>query len=172
MMSGDGHRRNRNRGFFQLIVWQDATKLYRLTWEAFRGWPFERRKVASQQIASVDSIHRNIAEGDCRRSLKEYLNFLNIARGSLGEGVSGFLNYHQADRLNAEQFDALDSLAYKLENGLIKLIGALEGKRDSGDWKENLSVREKSTVSYLAKTKEADWLREWLDESFFSETGS
>lgn len=155
-----------------MIVWQDATKLYRLTWEAFRGWPFELKKVASQQIASVDSIHRNIAEGYCRRSLKEYLNFLNIARGSLGEGVSGFLNYHQADHLNAEQFEALDSLAYKLENGLIKLIEALERKRDSGDWNENLSVREESTVSYLAKTKEENWLRELLDESFFSETGS
>jgi four helix bundle protein len=42
-----------------------------------------------QAIASTDSAHRNIAEGYCRRSIREYLNFLNIALGSLGESVSG-----------------------------------------------------------------------------------
>ncbi|PWI46434.1 four helix bundle protein, partial [Candidatus Heimdallarchaeota archaeon B3_Heim] len=34
---------------------------------------------------SSHSISRNIAEGYSRRSIKEYLNFLNIALGSSGE---------------------------------------------------------------------------------------
>jgi four helix bundle protein len=82
-------RRNKNRGYQQLRVWQDAVELYRLTCQAVRIWPFERKKVASQAIASADSVHRNIAEGYCRRSLREYLQFLNFALGSLGESVSG-----------------------------------------------------------------------------------
>jgi len=73
-------RRNKNRGYQRLRVWQDAVELYRLTCRAVRSWPFERKKVASQAIASADSVHRNIAEGYCRRSLREYLLFLNFAR--------------------------------------------------------------------------------------------
>ena len=70
-------RRNKNRGYQQLRVWRDAVELYGLTCQAVRDWPFERKKIASQSIASVDSVHRNIAEGYCRRSLLEYLQFLN-----------------------------------------------------------------------------------------------
>jgi four helix bundle protein len=93
-MSG---RRNINRGYQKLIVWQDAADLYVLTCRLFRKFQYELRRVASNQIASVDSVHRNIAEGYCRRSLKEYLQFLNVALGSLGESVSGTLVYRRAD---------------------------------------------------------------------------
>ena len=56
-------RRNINRGYMKLIVWQDAKSYYVLTCRIFRAFPYELKRVASQQIASVDSIHRNIAEG-------------------------------------------------------------------------------------------------------------
>lgn len=127
-------RRNKNRGYQQLRVWRDAVELYGLTCQAVRDWPFERKKIASQSIASVDSVHRNIAEGYCRRSLREYLQFLNFALGSLGESVSGYTTYHSAGHLSDTDFDALDSLSYRLENALMKLIQSLQRKRDSGDW--------------------------------------
>lgn len=127
-------RRNKNRGYQQLRVWQDAVELYRLTCHAVRTWPFERKRVASQAIASADSVHRNIAEGYCRRSLREYLLFLNFALGSLGESVSGYVTYHSAGDLSDLDFEALDSLSFRLENGLMKLIESLERKRASGDW--------------------------------------
>jgi len=130
-------RRNKNRGYQQLRVWQDAVELYRLTCHAVRNWPFERKKVASQAIASADSVHRNIAEGYCRRSLREYLLFLNFALGSLGESVSGYTAYHSAEHLSDVDFEALDSLSFRLENGLMKLIESLERKRSSGDWVES-----------------------------------
>ena len=76
-------RKNRNRGYQKLTVWKDAIEYYFLTCDVFRPFPYELKRVASQQIASADSVHRNIAEGYCRRSIKEYLNFLNIALGSL-----------------------------------------------------------------------------------------
>ena len=132
-------RRNKNRGYQQLRVWQDAVELYRLTCQAVRNWPFERKKVASQAIASADSVHRNIAEGYCRRSLREYLQFLNFALGSLGESVSGYTTYHSAEHLSDADFEALDSLSFRLENGLMKLIESLERKRNSGDWVESFA---------------------------------
>ena len=139
-------RKNRNRGYKKLIVWNDAIRYYVLTCEVFRSLPYDLRRVVSQQIASVDSVHRNIAEGYCRRSIKEYLNFLNIALGSLGESVSGLCSYRKANQVSEEQFERLDALAYKLENGLLKLVESLERKRDRGDWIDHLVVKESNTV--------------------------
>ena len=139
-------RKNRNRGYQKLIVWNDAINYYSLTCEIFRPFPFELKRVASQQIASADSVHRNIAEGYCRRSIKEYLNFLNISLGSLGESVSGLYSYRKAKQISEEQFERPDTLAYKLENGLLKLVESLERKRDRGDWIDHLVVRESNSV--------------------------
>src|SRR6266496_1819999 len=71
--------KNKNRGYQQLRVWQQAVEFYAAVCRVFRCLPFELKKIASQEIASTDSVHRNIAEGYCRRSIREYLNFLNIA---------------------------------------------------------------------------------------------
>jgi four helix bundle protein len=139
--------RNKNRGYQKLRVWEDAVNFYGLTWRVFGSFPNHLRRVALQAIASSDSVHRNIAEGYCRRSIREYLNFLNIALGSLGESVSGLRAYRQAGQLSEEDFEVLDDLAYKLENGLLKLVESLERKQMSGDWIDHLVIKE-SNVAY------------------------
>ncbi len=139
-------RKNRNRGYQKLRVWNDAIAYYSMTYDVFRSFSYELKRIASQQIASVDSVHRNIAEGYCRRSIKEYLNFLNISLGSLGESVSGLFGYVNAKQISKAHFEKLDSLAYKLENGLLKLVESLERKRDQGDWIDSLVVKESNTV--------------------------
>ncbi len=138
--------RNKNRGYQQLRVWQDAIEFYRLTNLVFRKFPYELKRVASQAIAASDSVHRNIAEGYCRRSIKEYLSFLYIALGSLGECVSGFHAYRVADQLKDEDFIALNELAFKLENGLLRLVESLERKKLDGDWIDSLIVKESNEV--------------------------
>jgi len=139
-------RKNKNRGYQQLRVWNDAIDYYAETCRVFRGFPNELNRVARQAIASSDSIHRNIAEGYCRRSIHEYLNYLNIALGSLGESVSGLHAYRRAEQLSEEHFEKLDSTAYKLENGLLKLVERLEEKREQGDWIDHLFVKESNAV--------------------------
>ena len=134
--------KNKNRGYQQLRVWQDAIEFYRLTSHLFRKLPYELKRVGSQAIAASDSVHRNIAEGYCRQSIREYLNFLNIALGSLGESVSGLHAYRTAGQISDEDFSALDLLAYKLENGLLKLVESLERKKLDGDWIDKLIVKE------------------------------
>ena len=137
-------RRNKKRGYQQLLVWQDAIELYGLVFQSFRGWPFEQKKLASQSIASADSVHRNIAEGYCRRTVREYLQHLNIALGSLGETLSGFIAYSRTGQVEPSTFEQLDTLIFRLENRLLKLVESLERKRDAGDWTETLIVREDS----------------------------
>src|SRR5881275_606677 len=108
--------KNKNRGYQQLRVWDDAIQFYDLTWQVFRKFPYELKRVASQAIASADSVHRNIAEGYCRRSIREYIQFLYIALSSLGESVSGLHAYRKAEQLTLMDFDTLNALAFKLEN--------------------------------------------------------
>ena len=139
-------RKNKNRGYQQLRVWNDAIDHYAMTQEVFRKFPYELKRVAAQAIASSDSVHRNIAEGYCRRSIHEYLNFLNIALGSLGESISGLHAYRKAKQISEEDFEKLDSLGYKIENGLLRLVESLERKREEKDWIDRLIVKESNAV--------------------------
>jgi len=53
-------RKNKNRGYQQLRVWNDAIDYYAETCRVFLGFPYELKRVAGQAIASSDSVHRNI----------------------------------------------------------------------------------------------------------------
>src|SRR6266496_992848 len=139
--------KNKNRGYQQLRVWQQAVEFYAAVCRVFRCLPFELKKVASQEIASADSVHRNIAEGYCRRSIREYLNFLNIALASLGESVSGLYACRNAQQINEANFVEMNALAFKLENGLLKLIEKLQRKQIAGDWVDHLLGKEGATYA-------------------------
>ena len=141
-----GGRRNRNRGYQQLRVWQDAIELYKIASSIFRKFPYELKRIASQSISSCDSVHRNIAEGYCRKSIKEYIQFLYIALSSLGESVSGFIAYSNSGQLTKDEFEKLDSLTFKLENGLLRLIESLEIKKEKNEWIDNLIVKESNVI--------------------------
>ena len=118
-------RKNVNRGFKKLRVWQDAVSLYILACRIFSGFPFELKRVASNGIDSAHSISRNIAEGYCRRSVKEYLNHLNIALGSCGELHSCYESFKKADQISDKAYEEMDAVHYRVENALLRLIQSL-----------------------------------------------
>jgi four helix bundle protein len=130
-------RKNVNRGFKKLTVWNDAVKLYVLSCKIFRRFPLDLKKVASNSIDAAHSVSRNISEGYCRRSLKEYLNYLNFALGSCGEFHSCYESCRQAQQISDYEYEELDELHYKVENGLLKLIQALQKKQRTKDWHES-----------------------------------
>ena len=127
-------RKNLNRGFKELRVWNDAVDLYVLTCKILSGFPYELKKTGGNCIDSSHSISRNIAEGHSRKSIKEYLNFLNYALGSSGEYYSCIFSFMKADQLSRVNYEKLDSLHYKVENELIQLIKSLNNKLKRGDW--------------------------------------
>ena len=132
-------RKNINRGFKQLRVWQDSVELFILSYKMFSKFPFELKKVASNSIDAVHSISRNIAEGYCRKSLKEYLRHLSIALGSCGEFYSCYHSFKESKQISDKEYEELDKLHYKLENSLIKLIESLQKKlQTSGNWEDSL----------------------------------
>jgi four helix bundle protein len=133
-------RKNINRGFKKLRVWQDAISLYILGCKIFGQFPFELKKVATNAIDAGHSISRNISEGYCRRSLKEYLNHLNFALASCGEFHSCYESFKQAKQITDKQYEELDQIHYKVENGLISLIKALQRKLKNGEWEETFKM--------------------------------
>jgi four helix bundle protein len=129
-------RKNVNRGFRQLRVWSDAIDLYALTCKLLSNFPFELKKTTGNCIDCSHSISRNIAEGYCRKSIREYLQFLNIVLGSSGEYHSCIFSFYKADQLTKEEYEQLDKLHYKTENELIQLIKSLQKKMKDGDWED------------------------------------
>jgi four helix bundle protein len=140
MVQGVTERKNINRGFKKLRVWQDAISLYILCCKIFAKFPFELGRVAANSIDAAHSISRNISEGYCRRGLREYLNYLNIALSSCGEFHSCYESFKQAGQITDKQFEELDQIHYKVENGLISLIKSLQKKLKEGGWEDTFGV--------------------------------
>ena len=133
-------RKNINRDFKKLRVWQDAVDLYSLACEMFNKFPWQLQRVASNSIDAAHSISRNISEGYCRRSIKEYLQFLNFALGSCGEFHSCYESSKLANQITDEEYEKLDKLHYRLENGLIRLISSIQKKNKKGEWDQDFPL--------------------------------
>lgn len=69
-----------------LDTWQQAMQLVKLTYLVSAEFPkVEQFGLTSQMRRAAVSVPSNIAEGVARGTTKEYVHFLNIARGSLSE---------------------------------------------------------------------------------------
>ena len=69
-----------------LQVWQEGMALAKEVYAATSSFPKEEMYwLTSQMRRAAVSVPSNIAEGAARGSKKEFLQFLNIARGSLME---------------------------------------------------------------------------------------
>ena len=127
--------RNLNRGFRSLRVWREAIELFvfvKKTLDEIKGLSF---KIRDQVLDSAFSIHSNTAEGYCRRSIKEYIQFVNIALGSAGENYSQMYALLSSGEISRGTFDEFDKLHYRVENKLINLAKSLSKKMKNGqDW--------------------------------------
>ena len=89
-------------------------------------------------LDACHSIQRNLAEGYCRRSINEYLNFLNISLASCGELNSSMISFNKAEFISDEEFEKFDKQHYKTENGLLKLAASLQRKiRNKETWDDS-----------------------------------
>src|SRR5262245_20168224 len=75
-----------SRNYQDLIAWQKAMDLVMATYKATARFPREEIYGLTAQVRrAVVSVPSNIAEGEGRRTRKEFLRFLSIAHGSLRE---------------------------------------------------------------------------------------
>jgi hypothetical protein len=67
----------------------------------------------------------------------EYWNIgMDRALGSCGEFYSCYESCKQAGQIKEDEYEKLDQLHYKVENGLLKLIESLQKKQALGDWED------------------------------------
>ncbi len=142
-------RRNLNRGYMKLLVWNDAISLFKLTYNLVDKVSNVDYKLKTQIIGAAQSISSNIAEGYGRRSINEYLYFLNIALGSSAELLTRIIGLKEIDLIMETDYENFDSKHYEVENKLLALIKSLQKKKQSKDWDNQIHeqkiVYEKNT---------------------------
>ena len=107
--------------FKDLIVWQ---KSHQLTLEIYKITshfpPDERFGIVNQMRRAAYSIPSNIAEGYSRKSRKEYLQFLNFAKGSLQELKYFIILSHDLNYISYDDKIKLDNSTEEISKILYK----------------------------------------------------
>ena len=111
--------------FRDLMVWQKAMNLVEMIYLLTATFPKgELYGLTSQIRRAAVSIPANIAEGNGRKSRKEYLQFLSIANGSISELETHLLIARRLNFLINEQYE-------KIQIQLEKVSRLLTGLRKS-----------------------------------------
>ncbi|MAC94397.1 MAG: four helix bundle protein [Flavobacteriales bacterium] len=105
--------------FEDLRVWQAARELYKLTSKYFSD--SKQYFFRDQILKAALSVSNNIAEGFERKSNKEWIYFLYVAKGSCGE-VRSML--HLAEDQNLIKTEEKEEII-KLAISVSKMIGSL-----------------------------------------------
>ena len=120
-------RRNLNRGYMMLEVWQKAIALYNLVWGIMIDAKIDF-KLRAQAADAAQSVASNIAEGYSRRSINEYMQHLYVSLGSLSEVLTRLISFRETGQITPEQFEQVDILHYEVEN-----------KKSEGTWIDRIS---------------------------------
>jgi four helix bundle protein len=109
-----------------------------LIWSSKPPQTYPITSSAPSFVDAAQSVSANIAEGYCRRTLPEYLQFLYIAKGSLGECLTRTFGLARVELILQQDAEKIDLMLYEVENILLGLIRSLENKRTNGSWKDIL----------------------------------
>ena len=119
------------RSYRELIAWQQAMDLVEAVYVTTKEFPSEELYGLTSQLRRAGiSVPSNIAEGQGRKSTKEFVHHLSIAYGSLCEVETqvlialrlAYLDEGRADRLLAltgEVGRLINGLANSLPNGRV-----------------------------------------------------
>lgn len=112
--------------FEYLKVWQKSSDFIIEIYDILLQYPdYERYAMVSQIRRATNSVCANIAEGTGRRTKKDFINFLYVARGSLEEVRSFLLISERLGYINKEELNKLkvnSETISKMLNGLIKSL--------------------------------------------------
>ncbi|MGB0929989.1 MAG: four helix bundle protein [Chitinophagales bacterium] len=115
--------------FKKLRVWQDAVNLAANIYFVTRKKPFAQDYGLCGQIQKAAvSVASNIAEGDERRTDKEAIYFLNVAKGSSAEVITQLHIAHRIGYLNDKTFEKLEDQTEKIRASLKNLIKSKKKK--------------------------------------------
>jgi four helix bundle protein len=113
-----------NNRYRDLLIWQKSLSLIKEIYTEAEKLPkSEEYNLKHQLKKAVVSVALNIAEGKNRRTSKDFINFLNIAKGSLAETEAVLLICEELKYLQISEdlFARIEELA-KMINSLITAI--------------------------------------------------
>src|SRR3989442_15473061 len=99
-------RRNLNRGYMKLDVWQRGMDLFEFVFRL--GGHVADFKLKSQFMDAAQSVSANVAEGYGCRTLPECIQFLYTSKGSLAETFTRSAGPLRANLIKQSQFDQFD----------------------------------------------------------------
>lgn len=122
-----------NKDYTELEVWMEGRKLVDLVYNLTKMFPKEELFALTSQIRrAAISIPSNIAEGCGRRTSKDTLQFLHIARGSLYELETQFYLAFDQKYISKDDFEIIDVkilLCKKLISGFINYYKKIENEK-------------------------------------------
>src|SRR3989338_1961762 len=112
-----------------LIIWQKSILLIEKIYELTRVFPKEELYGLTNQIRrAAVSVASNIAEGQSRGSLKEYIQFLTISFGSIAEVDTQLYIAMKIDYINEKQYQEIYLLLLEIQKMTHVLIYKLKNK--------------------------------------------
>jgi four helix bundle protein len=119
-------KKMRIRSYQDLEVWQKAMELAEEVYRITKDFPKEELfGLTSQMRRAATSVPANIAEGWARRGTKEFLQFLNIASGSLRELETYLLLAERIGIVNQARAQALLQTLEILSKQMVNLQRSL-----------------------------------------------
>ena len=116
--------------YCDITAWRKARALVKRVYGATKLFPKDERYGLTQQIRrAAVSVPSNIAEGYGRGSLRDYIRFLQVARGSLFELETQTLLANDLEYLTEEQTNSLIEDIRLCTRVLQGLITKLKGKQ-------------------------------------------
>ena len=114
-----------------LQVWKKAHALTVQIYKLTSDFPKEERYGLTSQIQrAAYSVPLNIVEGHSRKSVKEFIQFLNIARGSLEELRYLLILCCEIDYISCLDRDRLEDFAGEISIMLDSLTKSLQKVKD------------------------------------------
>jgi len=119
--------------FRDLEVWKKAHQLTLQVYRATEAFPKEEKyRLVDQLCRAASSVPANIAEGTGRKTLKEYIQFVCNARGSVEEMKYHLILAKDLGYLSAETVDELEegyNEVGRMLNGLINSLRKKDNER-------------------------------------------
>lgn len=119
------------KNYRDLIVWQKAIQLAPCVYNLIHKFPKEETFALGLQIRrAVVSIASNIAEGQSRGHKKEFIQYLNIAKGSLAELDTQFIIAEKLSYLTTAEVQQIEeeiNEVMKMLHGLISKLQSPNG---------------------------------------------
>lgn len=117
-------------GYQDLQVWQKSIQLVIEVYRLVKLLPAsELYALSSQMRRAAVSIPSNIAEGQQRKTTREFLYFLSIAKGSVAELQTHFVICNELGFFDAQQSDNAMKLTFEILKMLNALSVSIENKQ-------------------------------------------